>query len=409
MSPIIGLTDQVVPRFPRLGKLRKGGPSVEKTSSKGNKYNSYGADLEYFRFTAENPAIAEAFQAAFGEKPALLKVYLPYATTEQNFDTWREKWDAGGMLHRCDGETMTIWREAKKTVYHREPKKCDGGCKEVGRLVMIIPELFQAGFVGYVTLETHSKHDLMNITAALKATEEAMRGNPLGLRGILFTLRRTPEKISTPSEEGRATRQKWLVSLAPAPDWVQLQLQLASQQQNAPLQLEAPRATVIDGVTGEIIEPPEDDEDDEEEPAEPPMPEPAEAKPPSGNGRPNTAAQIKAAIEEYIIAHPSDDEPSENQLTLYRALLSKVIPDEQRRHTFQFEVVGVLSSVDLKLCQVRAILGWLKPVKDDKGKYSVGNPYALAEANAVINAAVQRQAVGELPGMPEPEREEIPF
>src|SRR5450759_2753633 len=113
---IKGITDNVLPAIGRLGKLRKGGEKP--TSGTG-----YGKDLSHFRFTSEQPAVAAAFRAAYGDQPALLHVYLPYAGVEQNFSSWREEWSAGGLVHRCDGETVTIWRTPDGQ-YSNQPRAC---------------------------------------------------------------------------------------------------------------------------------------------------------------------------------------------------------------------------------------------------------------------------------------------
>lgn len=262
--PIKNLTDNVIPRFPRLGKLRKGG-------EKPQIGNRPGAELEYFRFTSENPAIVGAFHEAYGTQPAMLRVYLPYPSVEMNFSTWKEAWAAGGLVHRCDGETCQIWRTPDGK-YSQVPKPCPGGCKEVGRLEVILPELITAGFVGYVTLETHSLHDLMNITATLEAVRQSVQDRPNGLQGIEFVLRRKKERISTPDGKGgRASREKWLVSIEPVPSWAQTYLAMASST----LAIDAPR---VDMLTGEVM----DDEDDtiegeytETQPAQPATNEPA--------------------------------------------------------------------------------------------------------------------------------------
>lgn len=244
---IVGLTDNVIPRFPRLGKLRKGG---EKPTA-GNKP---GKELSHFRFTSDNPAIVKAFHDAYGNEPVSLRVYLPYPSTEMNFSTWKEAWAAGGLVHRCDGKTCTIWRTPDGK-YSQQPKPCPGGCKEVGRLEVILPELITAGFVGYVTLETHSLHDLINITATLEAVRQSAQDRPNGLQGIEFVLRRKNERISTPDGKGgRVSREKWLVSIEPVPSWAQTYLALAS---GSVLAIEAPQA--FDTDTGEIFD---DDDDD---------------------------------------------------------------------------------------------------------------------------------------------------
>lgn len=238
---IIGLTDNVAPRFPRLGKLRKGDERPENGKAPGK-------DTDHFRFDSPDAATADAFAAAYGPDPALLHVFLPYPTPEENFATWKEAWVAGGLSHRCDGVTCTIWR-TKDGRYSREPKPCPGGCKEVGRLELVLPELIKAGWVGYVTMETHSNHDLRNIQAALN---QAYAGKRKDLRGIEFTLCRVKQEISTPTADGgRARREKWLVYLYPSVKWAQLQLALSQAQA---LQLPAPAAETYDAETGEIID-----------------------------------------------------------------------------------------------------------------------------------------------------------
>ncbi len=231
MSPIKNFTDSIQPRFPRLGKLKKGGEKIN---------GQYGPDLDHFRFTSDREEIVEAFRNAYGEAPRSIQVYLPYATPQEAFSTWCEIWNASGLVHRCDGETMTIWLENGK--YVRGSKPCPGGHEgndplndAVGRLEMIIPELVEAGYVGYVTLETHAKNDILGILAVLEKVYESRAGNPLGLRGILFNLRRVQESISVPGwgeRKGQRSRtNKWLVKLEPAADWVRLQLEMAHAAQ----------------------------------------------------------------------------------------------------------------------------------------------------------------------------------
>lgn len=257
--PIVGLTDDIAPRLPSLGKLRKGGPK-EKREKNGREFEVYGKDLQHFRFDGAKAELTEAFEAAYGAAPGSLTVYLPYPSADACFETWQEEWSAGGLVHRCDGRTMTIWREGSGYVRGQKPcpyftgeKKRTSqvpGCDEVGRLLVILPDLVRAGHVGYVTLETHSKHDMLNILGALKAAEEA--AGERGLLGIPFTLYRREEAISTPADNGgRTTRKKWLVFIEPQAAWVQVRMQLAHAEA---LSLEAPIIEVIDGETGEIVE-----------------------------------------------------------------------------------------------------------------------------------------------------------
>lgn len=245
--PIVGLTDVVTPRLPSLGKLRKGAEKPERGP---------GRDLEYFRFDGVKPEINEAFEAVYGSAPGALTVYLPFQTADENFATWQEEWAAGGLVHRCDGRSMTIWREgagftrgAKPCPYYTGEKKrskTSPGCDEVGRLQVLLPELIKAGHVGTVTLETHSKHDMLNILGVLKDVEARGRD----LRGVPFTLCRRQMEVSTPTDDGgRVTRKKWLVFIEPAAAWVQVRLAIAHASAMA-----LPSGDVIDAETGEILE-----------------------------------------------------------------------------------------------------------------------------------------------------------
>jgi len=248
--PIKGLT--VRPAFPTLGKLRKGGPKTQA--------NRPGPDLEYFRFTSDDPQIEAAFYAAYPPEPKSINVFLPNKSVDDNWACWQEHWVAGGLMHRCDGETCVVWqtesgeyRAVDDLAGLEVLPLCPGGCAPVGRLQVILPELLQAGYVGYVTVETHSKHDIMSIQACLE--DAARKGNGYGLTGIEFRLYRVEQKISTPminKQTGvvkRVRRAKWLVKLAPTARWVQAQLAQAEH-----LQLAMPEALALPEPLVDIIE-----------------------------------------------------------------------------------------------------------------------------------------------------------
>lgn len=279
--PIIGLTDRGA-SFPQIGVLRKGAPKAP---------NAPGKDLKYFRLDTKLTDVAQAFEAVYGKEPVSVRVFLPYQTPAANLDAWREEYGAGSLIHRCDGETMVIWRtpEAK---YSQERKPCpymngtkqrtskEPGCKPVGRLKVIVPELQR---LAYLTVQTTSIHDIIELTGNLDAAY-ALRQD---LRGIPFILRRAPRMISMPGEEGkRVRREKWLLFLEPAPDWVQLQITAMSHAAlpivegeytalPAPARLALPSGSTVDLETGQIFD---DEEDDEEEPDELPAKPPADLK-----------------------------------------------------------------------------------------------------------------------------------
>lgn len=210
---IKGLTDRDAPRFPRIGFLRKGGPKRKNANGK----EIMGLDLEYFRFDSDDAEANAAFVEVYGEKPKQVNVFFPWPTVDQNFQAWKEAYTASALQHRCDGETCVLWL-GPDGEYHTDPKPCPGGCKEIGYLSVIIPEL---GRMAYVTVLTHSINDIMELQSNLEAYE--LLGGQL--RGVPFVLRRIERRISTPDGRGgRARRSKWLMHLETKPEWTRLKL-----------------------------------------------------------------------------------------------------------------------------------------------------------------------------------------
>lgn len=210
---IKGLTDRDAPRFPRIGFLRKGGPKRKNANGK----EIMGLDLEYFRFDSDDAEANAAFVEVYGERPKQVNVFFPWPTVDQNFQAWKEAYTASALQHRCDGETCVLWL-GPDGEYHTDPKPCPGGCKEIGYLSVIIPEL---GRMAYVTAITHSINDIMELQSNLEAYE--LLGGQL--RGVPFVLRRIERRISTPDGRGgRARRSKWLMHLETKPEWTRLKL-----------------------------------------------------------------------------------------------------------------------------------------------------------------------------------------
>jgi len=247
--PIKRLTQDAA--FPKIGTLRKGGVKSA---------NAPGRDLTYFRFDSPDAQAVADFEAAYSKEPKSINCYLPHVTPDENFQAWQEEYRAGGLVHRCDGETMTV-HMVLGGKYSTEPKPCpyhtgeqkrtkkEPGCKPVGRLTLIVPELRR---FAYVTSLTMSINDIMELTANLNAIY-AMRGS---LQGIPFVLSRVPEKISTLNDSGeRSRREMWMLHIEADPAWVSLQL--AGMRQNA-LAGPAPVRMLTDGRTvtqdGEIVE-----------------------------------------------------------------------------------------------------------------------------------------------------------
>lgn len=402
--PIVNLTNREA-AFPQIGILRKGAPKPK---------SGPGKDLKHFRFTSEHGDVLASFHAHYGDAPTDINVFLPYRTTDENFSAWREHWVAGGLVHRCDGETCTIWRN-KEGGYSTEKKPCPEKdkasnkrlCKPVGRLSVIVPELKR---LAYVTTLTTSLHDIMTLTENLQALE-MFNGD---LRGIPLVLRRRPRKVSTPRGTKRVRSEKWLLTLEAAPQWVALQL--AAQQATAVPRLEdgslpqlmAPEddnGVTIDADTGEIIDtvgvptaekqgnspdyddaPPEWFDD-----APPEQPEPR----PNGDGhsRPLDAETVKATIRKKAGWQGDsrlDSEPiTDGQKGAVAGLISDALGSmdsdvkTQARHELLNYLVGVTSSSKLTKREASAIITWLKADGDEW----IINQWAVAEVAAVLNAS----------------------
>ena len=249
--PVKGLTDGP-PAFVEIGRIRKGAPRVQ---------GEFPKDLDYFRldlYEGEEEA-AKRFFEIYGAEPKELDVVLPFDRAEDNFVAWREAYLRGGLVHRCDGEFVHYEIDietGERTVYNRQPeKRCDGTvpvgfyvskgkrkplyCEPRGRLKVILPLLRRMAFL---TVVTGSKHDIVNLTAQLKAIEK-LAGK---VSGIPFVLRRRMKEISRPDPDtGRKVRtRKSLLSIEPDPRYVDAKL--AAMEIEAIPQLDAPTRGFIE-------------------------------------------------------------------------------------------------------------------------------------------------------------------
>jgi len=210
-----------------IGTLHKGSPKTD---------SGMGKELPYWRFSSTIPGVEQAFRDAYGDTPTKINVYLPFSTPEEVFSYWCEVWVGSGLVHRCDGETAVRWREGDHMKTGSKP--CPGGHKDndplkdsIGRLVVIIPDLIAAGYVGYVTVQTKGKNDITHLVRMLGEVYDNRKNNPLGLKGIQFDLCRVKENISAPGfgkTAGQRTRvDKFNIKLYPSVEWTTLQLDMA--------------------------------------------------------------------------------------------------------------------------------------------------------------------------------------
>lgn len=235
--PIQGLTTTRVTMPPVIGYLRKGGEKETKISKKGKEYKGYGSDLEYFRFTARNEQdtqIVEDFLQAYGAEPQRLEVYLPAASVDDVLMAFKEEYNASKLIHRCDGhwiyqrdrysgefvqthEPCPYGPEVERPLRRTEEQP---GCRNEGRLALILPELVNMGHYGVVTALTHSINDIANLYRSLADCEQRFGS----LSRIPFYLYRAPERITTPNGP---RREKWLLYIQPASEFVTHQLEVA--------------------------------------------------------------------------------------------------------------------------------------------------------------------------------------
>ena len=230
--PIKGLTDRNL-AFPEIGQIRKGAPKTEKRP---------GKDLTYFRveFAEKETKAAEQFKEVYGEKPADIRIILPFNEIDRMWDAWLEAYTAGRMVARSDGEYIQYQVDTSTgdivvkggidiKTGHKKPHPSDDIAghdyqkkpvkfKPSGRLKVIIPELARAA---YLTVLTTSTHDIGNISAQLHAFEELNGGQ---IAGIPFYLRRRPKKISIPKGKQRVRVTKWMLSIEADPEWVKAKL-----------------------------------------------------------------------------------------------------------------------------------------------------------------------------------------
>ncbi len=405
---IKGLTDREG-AFPRIGELRKG---KKKTLA-----NKPGDDLgPVFRFTSQDESVMAEFVRQYGEYPRELTVFLADQTAEGAFQAWKEQWVAGGLVHRCNGETCIIWRDPAGQMQHSS-KSCPGGCKEVGRLRVIIPTLAR---LAYITVLTSSKYDIINLSEQLIAYQ-GLRGD---LRGIPFRLCRVRRVVSTPMPDGkRARREKWLLSLEPAQEWVQMQIEATRRRalpMDAPNLLDAaepePDAENDNGwVEGDGATDPgwsdEADEDDAGQPL-PASVQPAPTTPLNGNGKgkkdrqPITSERLSGAISTRIHTYQTqwgrDELCSAAQRGLIVSALESLWGDDRttaatHRHTVLQYLAGVPSSKLLTKAQASALLDWLIDEKDEEtGKYVI-NAAARQEALAIVRRTLEKAGQQTLP------------
>lgn len=213
--PIKGMSDGVG-SLPRLGTLRKGEPK--------QKDGTVGRDRETFRFTSKLADIRETFEREYGKDVATVDAILPYATVEENFQSWREVWGkSSGLLHKCDGVTTVSIQLPDGTISY-EPQPCPGGCRQQGKLKIILPRL---GRFGIIEVLTTSSNDARNINGSLVyirdnilAGARDQDSSKVNMMGTPIIVARRPETIYPLTEKGRIKKISFLIAVELHPSWM---------------------------------------------------------------------------------------------------------------------------------------------------------------------------------------------
>lgn len=210
--PIYGMTTtkSALSGLPRLGKLRKGAAREQGKAPR---------DLTYFRMTfdKEYEYLAPVWQRMYGGAPEFFDpVYVAGSTADEVFSFYLEDWTATTLLRRCDGLEQIRHYEPERDAWSDEPIVCQKlcgaacACKQVGRLNLIFLEFMrETGALGYITVETHAKNDIVTMDERLKAYERLFGS----LDGVQFKFGRAPYEISRPRDPKSGKRGRMTKSL----------------------------------------------------------------------------------------------------------------------------------------------------------------------------------------------------
>lgn len=397
--PIKGLTDRQVPTFPLIGSIRKGAKKTEEKKP--------GPDLTYFRYVPleEEEEAALKFHQVYGDEPREINIFLPFDEIERNFEAFMERHTASALQCRGDGETAFLWRDEDGVMQHISkpcPLPLCKGCKETGRLKIIIPELRR---LAYVVVHTTSVWDIIELTANLEAIR-LLTGN--GLKGIPLVLKRRPRMVSTPRENGKRVRQEiWLLSIEADPRWMRAQLKA---MEIAALPASVSQSTLlepaVDIITGEILRTEEEAPPPFAEDGGPPSSPSSSAGEPVENGqveRPYTPRYLQSKLIQQAEGKPATHQNAKatpGQRGLVAGKLSECFAPaddaDDKRHLVLEWLVGDESTDSLTMAIAGAILDWLLDKDADEGTYDL-HPAAPAEAQAVWKAALEEAGQQALP------------
>lgn len=216
--PIIGKTDAATalhnPLYPVGFRVYAGEPK------QGNKPGRNLQERFRVEFEAGFKYLEPLFIRLYGSlTPERLDgVVFPYQSADSAFDTWNYHHVSGGLVRKCDGETIVQQYTGKGTGFDFTPQPCIRAqgkvceCKARGQLKFMLSELVrESGVMCIGIFWTSSANNIPVIHSAL-SIQAQLTG--LGFR-VPFTLYRYKASITKPVKDGRGKVDDWLVGLTP--------------------------------------------------------------------------------------------------------------------------------------------------------------------------------------------------
>ena len=232
-------------------------PTVAGRVWKGTKRgeNRPGQDLKN-KFRLELPKEYQGdFISYYGSlTPSFVRVFLPYTSSDEVFETWNEAYTAKGFKHRCNGETivhqMVTLDSQRGGKSYKKPCRMDcnlpcqrkegqdicGECQSQGRIKFLIRELApRMGFDSIVMQTVTGINDVLGVTQqlrSLEATFGTLRDSPVPSPStyghIPFVMQRYEKEISIPLydskskayTEGRSRTDTYPILITVDPEWL---------------------------------------------------------------------------------------------------------------------------------------------------------------------------------------------
>ena len=251
------------------GHLHKGKPKEQYQDRNGRTQEKVGADLnQLLRFSSGQERLERIFSKAYGGLTTeVVRVYLPFASPEQNYALeFKEYSQGGGLQKACNGDriyqrkirheykdrkgqpafTWTL-KDVDEPCTKKGPKCAD--CALTCRLTVFVEELYQAGIRQSIVLNSKAVNDqrlldtlqrenerLMTLApgANISTFPSSVASMPETDYYVRWLLRRIPQTTYKPGTEkytkpdgrtgyrqtGKQVRSEdWLLHMEICPDW----------------------------------------------------------------------------------------------------------------------------------------------------------------------------------------------